>query len=94
MQDEDSAIMEVRGIRKSLGEGAARQVIIGDLSFEARPGEFLSVVGPSGCGKTTLLNAVDGLMPIVGGKILVDSRVIVGPGPDRAMVFQHDNLFP
>ncbi|HZO47884.1 MAG TPA: ABC transporter ATP-binding protein [Xanthobacteraceae bacterium] len=28
------------------------------------------------------------------GAILVDGRAVDGPGPDRAMVFQHDSLFP
>jgi NitT/TauT family transport system ATP-binding protein len=59
-----------------------------------RPGELVSVVGPSGCGKSTFLNAVDGLIKVTGGEILVDGRAIEGPGPDRAMVFQHDSLFP
>jgi NitT/TauT family transport system ATP-binding protein len=59
-----------------------------------RTGELVSVVGPSGCGKSTFLNAVDGLIKVTGGEILVDGRAIEGPGPDRAMVFQHDSLFP
>ena len=57
-------------------------------------GELVCIVGPSGCGKSTLLNAVDGLIGVTEGTILVDGRAIDGPGPDRAMVFQHDSLFP
>ena len=33
-------------------------------------------------------------MPVDGGEILVDGRIVDRPGPDRAMVFQHDCLFP
>jgi NitT/TauT family transport system ATP-binding protein len=57
-------------------------------------GELVSIVGPSGCGKTTFLNAVDGLTPVTGGDLLMDGKPIAGPGPDRALVFQHDSLFP
>jgi NitT/TauT family transport system ATP-binding protein len=56
--------------------------------------EFLCIVGPSGCGKSTFLSAVDGLTPITRGEILIDGRPITAPGPDRAVVFQNDSLFP
>jgi len=57
-------------------------------------GELVAIVGPSGCGKTTLLNAVDGLVAVTSGEILLDGRRVERPGADRAMVFQHDCLFP
>jgi iron(III) transport system ATP-binding protein len=36
-------------------------VAVNDLSFEAKAGEFLTLLGPSGCGKTTTLRLVAGL---------------------------------
>jgi NitT/TauT family transport system ATP-binding protein len=65
-----------------------------DCSFQVWPGEFIAVVGPSGCGKTTLLNALDGLVPITGGTLQLHGRVVAGPGRDRAMVFQAPSLLP
>ena len=64
------------------------------IDLDVREGELVSIVGPSGCGKTTFLNAVDGLVRIGAGDIRVDGKRVEGPGPDRAMVFQHDCLFP
>jgi len=64
------------------------------LSLRVEPGEFLGVVGPSGCGKTTFLYCVDGLMPLSGGRILLNGRPITGPGRDRAVVFQSPSLLP
>jgi NitT/TauT family transport system ATP-binding protein len=63
-------------------------------SLDVRSGEFVSLVGPSGCGKTTLLNAVDGLIPISSGTLTLDGRPITKPGEDRAMVFQQPSLLP
>jgi NitT/TauT family transport system ATP-binding protein len=68
--------------------------VLHDVGFEVLEGELVCIVGPSGCGKSTLLNAVDGLIAVTDGAILVDGRAVDGPGPDRAMVFQHDSLFP
>ncbi len=68
--------------------------VLDGIDLQVFQGELVSIVGPSGCGKTTFLNAVDGLVPISAGEIRVDGRLVDGPGPDRAMVFQHDSLFP
>jgi NitT/TauT family transport system ATP-binding protein len=65
-----------------------------NISFEIAPGEFVALVGPSGCGKTSLLYAVDGLVPVQAGTILVDGRPVSGPGRERAVVFQSATLFP
>jgi NitT/TauT family transport system ATP-binding protein len=68
--------------------------VLDRIDLQVFEGELVSIVGPSGCGKTSLLNAVDGLIRVTAGAILVDGRPVEKPGPDRAMVFQHDCLFP
>ncbi|HZD63604.1 MAG TPA: ABC transporter ATP-binding protein [Xanthobacteraceae bacterium] len=90
------AKLEVRGVSLDLYNERTRRSlpILRDLDFEVFDGELVSIVGPSGCGKSTFLNAVDGLIRVTSGEILVDGRPVRGPGPDRAMVFQHDSLFP
>jgi NitT/TauT family transport system ATP-binding protein len=82
------ALLDVRGIRKYLGEGPSRQEILGDLSFGARPGEFLSVVGPSGCGKTTLLMCLAGLYGVDAGAVRFEDRTVDAPPPGLSVVFQ------
>jgi NitT/TauT family transport system ATP-binding protein len=71
-----------------------RVLAVDHLNLQIHEGEFLAICGPSGCGKTTFLNAVDGLLPINGGEIRLDDRLITKPGHDRAMVFQHASLLP
>jgi NitT/TauT family transport system ATP-binding protein len=65
-----------------------------DVSFEVAGGEFVSLLGPSGCGKTSILNVLAGLDAPASGQALVDGRPIMGPGPDRAVLFQEPALFP
>jgi NitT/TauT family transport system ATP-binding protein len=90
------AKLELRGVSLEHVNERTRQIlpVLQDVDLKVYEGELVCLVGPSGCGKTTLLNAVDGLMPIAGGAILANGRAIDGPGPDRAMVFQADSLFP
>jgi len=46
--------------------------ILRGISFELKPGEVLAVIGPSASGKTTLVRALAGLWPSVGGKVRLD----------------------
>src|SRR5207245_5072525 len=49
---------------------------VNDLSFEAKAGEFLTLLGPSGCGKTTTLRLVVGLERPDRGEVQVGDRVL------------------
>jgi NitT/TauT family transport system ATP-binding protein len=64
------------------------------VSFEATPGEFVSIVGPSGCGKSTLLRLIAGLIPLTGGTISVNGRDVTEPRQDVALMFQRPTLLP
>jgi NitT/TauT family transport system ATP-binding protein len=68
--------------------------VIEDLSLDIHEREFLCIVGASGCGKTTLLNVVAGLISPSAGDVQMDGKPIRTAGPDRAMVFQEDAVFP
>ncbi len=72
----------------------AQLLAVDNVSLEVYPAEFISILGPSGCGKTTLLNAIDGLIPISQGQVLLNDHEVCQPGPDRAMVFQSAALLP
>jgi len=64
------------------------------VSFEATPGEFVSIVGPSGCGKSTLLRLIAGLIPLTDGNISVNGREVTEPRQDVALMFQRPTLLP
>lgn len=73
--------------------GEAVRVVDG-FNLILQKGEVVSVIGHSGCGKSTVLTMLAGLNEISGGSIAVAGREIVGPGPDRAVVFQSPCLLP
>jgi NitT/TauT family transport system ATP-binding protein len=64
------------------------------VSFEAVPGEFVSIVGPSGCGKSTLLRLIAGLIPLTDGTISVNGLEVTEPRQDVALMFQRPTLLP
>src|SRR5215468_385521 len=75
------------------GNGPALEALR-SVSFQAQPGEFLSLIGPSGCGKTTLMRVVHGLDTATAGSVRFDGRAVAAPDQARAVIFQGFNLFP
>jgi len=86
--------IQLRKVRKVFGEGGQAVVALQDIDLDVRANEFVTLVGASGCGKSTLLRVVGGLEYRSAGEVLVDGRSVIGPGSDRAMVFQHYSLYP
>jgi NitT/TauT family transport system ATP-binding protein len=68
--------------------------VLDDFNLSVREQEFVSLIGPSGCGKTTALRIVAGLLDPTSGTVIVDGKPSIGPSRDKAIVFQHFNLFP
>ncbi|MGH8936394.1 MAG: ABC transporter ATP-binding protein [Acidimicrobiia bacterium] len=67
---------------------------IEDVTFQAPPGEFISLVGPSGCGKSTCLNLVAGLIAPSAGTIEYRGAPVRGINTDVGYITQDDNLLP
>jgi molybdate transport system ATP-binding protein len=74
-----------------------------DAEIAVADGEVVAIVGPNGSGKTTVMRALAGLVPLSGGRIVLDGQVLEDPAqqlrvpPERrpvGFVFQDYLLFP
>ncbi len=88
--------IEIRGVTKFYQppSGGDPIVALREINLSMAEGEFVTLIGPSGCGKTTLLKIVAGLIAWDAGTVTVDGQPVVGPGSDRALVFQNFALLP
>ena len=66
-------MLELRGVSKSFGGPAGRQVLDG-VSLTVVPGEYVAIAGESGVGKSTLLNLIAGLDVPDSGALLLEGR--------------------
>jgi len=64
------------------------------VSLDVHEGERYVLLGPSGCGKSTLLKAAAGFITPHEGEIRLDGQRVIGPGPDRIVVFQEFDQLP
>jgi len=88
------SLIRCSGVWKVFGEGDSRVTALRNISLDVAEGEFVTLVGASGCGKSTLLRTFAGLETPSAGELEACGAPIVGPGVDRAMVFQHYSLYP
>ncbi|MEM9033735.1 MAG: ABC transporter ATP-binding protein [Actinomycetota bacterium] len=86
--------VRVAALVKEFGRGADTVRAIDGIDLHVDAGELVCIVGASGCGKSTLLNIVGGLETLTTGTVELDGEPVVGPGPDRGMVFQSYSLYP
>ncbi len=76
---------------------------VAEIGFEARDGEFVTLLGPSGCGKSTTLWMIAGLDRPTRGRIAIGDEVVADAGSGRfvaaedrdfGLVFQTYALWP
>lgn len=68
--------------------------VLEKINLEVQKEEFICILGPSGCGKSTLLNIIAGLEKPSEGKVFLNGKEVLSPGPDRIVMFQESALFP
>lgn len=82
--------IEVKHLTKQFGD----LLVLDDMNFNIRKGEFLAIVGPTGCGKTTFLNCLSKLLPTSKGDIYIDGEVANPKKHNLSFVFQEPTCLP
>lgn len=80
----------VSNLTKKFGE----LLVLDDISFSVKKGEFLAIVGPTGCGKTTFLNCLSCLLPPTKGNIFIDGEPANPRKHHISFVFQEPTPMP
>jgi len=92
--DAADVILHIEGVHKRFASNGGEIEALRAANLTIRRGEFICLIGASGCGKSTLLRMVGGFETPSEGQVLMNGAPVLGPGPDRGMVFQDYGLFP
>ena len=86
----DDMKVRVKSLTKKFGD----LLVLDDISFDVKKGQFLCVVGPTGCGKTTFLNCITRLYEPTSGEILVDGEPVDLRKHNVSYIFQEYSTMP
>ena len=89
MENQDLKV-QVNHLTKRFGD----LLVLDDISFNIKKGEFVCIVGPTGCGKTTFLNLLTRLIEPTSGEILIDGKPADPRIHNISFVFQEPSAFP
>lgn len=87
---EEKAKVRVENLTKAFDD----LLVLDNVSFEVKEGDFLCIVGPTGCGKTTFLNLLTKLIEPTSGQILIDGVPADPHKHNISFVFQEPSAFP
>lgn len=84
---QENTKLQVINLTKRFGD----LLVLDDVSFNVKQGEFLCIVGPTGCGKTTFLNSITKLYIPTAGEILLDGEPVDPVKHHIAYIFQEES---
>ena len=76
---ENNALLRLDGV----GFKTDDAVILHNINFQLRAGEFKLITGPSGCGKSTLLKIIASLLSPTSGRLFFDDADVATLSPER-----------
>lgn len=63
-------ILQLNGLEKSYGS----KLVLKNINFTIEAGKIVGLLGPNGSGKTTIIKAINGLLQLDKGVILIDEK--------------------
>ncbi len=86
------AVIRMKDVSLTLGEGASSVHVLKGVSLEVKRGEATGIVGPSGSGKSTLLMVLAGLEKVDAGEVWITGERIDGRSEDAVAAFRGRNV--
>ena len=83
-------LLEVKNLTKRFGD----LLVLDNMSFNIRKGEFVCVVGPTGCGKSTFLNCLTRIHMPSEGDLFIDGVPADPRKHNISFVFQEPSALP
>jgi len=87
--DGHGTILRADGLTKVFRSGSEEVVVLEDLSFEIREGDFVALVGESGAGKTTLLHLLAALDTPTKGEVYYVGQRLSGFREDERASYRN-----
>lgn len=87
---ENKVKIKVDHLTKKFGD----LLVLNDISFEVKKGEFVCVVGPTGCGKTTFLNLLTRIYQPSSGELYIDGEPADPKRHNISFAFQEPSALP
>ena len=81
-------MLTIKNLTKKFAEEKEELMVLKDIDFSVKKGEFLTLIGPSGSGKSTLLRIIGKLEKQTSGELVWEEEPKIG------FVFQNFALFP
>jgi len=88
----EAVVVEVESLSKSYHISRVPRVVLREVSFTVRGGEFVAIMGQSGAGKSTLLHIIGGLEPPDAGRVRVDGRDVYAMDDGARSAFRRDHV--
>ena len=86
------SFVEIKGVKKSYGEGEAKTTVLSGIDLSIEKGEFCVLLGPSGSGKSTLLNIIGGIDNADEGYVMIDGEKTADMNEKRLTQYRRDHL--
>lgn len=90
VEDNRPIKVEVKNLTKRFGD----LLVLDNMSFNIRKGEFVCVVGPTGCGKSTFLNCLTRIHMPSEGDLYIDGVPADPRKHNISFVFQEPSALP
>ena len=90
VEDNRPIKVEVKNLTKGFGD----LLVLDNMSFNIRKGEFVCVVGPTGCGKSTFLNCLTRIHMPSEGDLFIDGVPADPRKHNISFVFQEPSALP